>query len=402
MKYLVKLACATSMLALSTANSFASDFGIFDFGITVAGLDETRQTKKQEGSQESEKGSSAESGDKPKKKKSKIKKYEDVITEKAETKVGVFTTHRVDGKVYFEIPEAQLGREFVWQVKVAGIQTQKGLISADSARQYIYFERIDDDLVLRAKDHSVIRKEGEPETFVINAAHLDGVLGKFPIVTYGENKTPVIDITPAFLGKVKGLEGLRDDKMNDKVSVVKNVKAFERNIEARVLGLFARKVGKKTENVTAEVRHSILALPDDLMKPRFYNHRVGFFDGRYADYNGIKNKVETKRFIKRWRLEKKDPNAALSEPKKPIVWYIDRGTPTRYIEATREGIEFWQEAFEQAGFKNAIIAKMAPTVEEDPDWDPEDGALCCYPLGAIYYPECTRPACSRSTHWRNY
>lgn len=374
MKYMVKLACATSMLALSTAGTYASaDLGISNFDtVNIAMGSDRLQAKKQEEAQGTENGKSEENGDKAKKKKSKIKKYEDVITEKADTRVGVFTTHRVDGKAYFEIPEAQLGREFVWQVKVAGIQNQKGLISADSARQYVYFERIGDDLVLRAKDHTVIKKDGEPETFVINAAHLDGVLGKFPIVTFGENETPVIDITPVFLGKVKGLEGLRGDKMNDKASVVKNVKAFERNVEARVLGLFTRKNGKESEEVTAEVRHSILALPDDLMKPRFFNHRVGFFDDRYADYNGIKNKVETKRFINRWRLVKKDPNAALSEPVKPIVWYIDRGTPTRYIEATREGIEFWQEAFEQAGFKNAIIAKMAPTVEEDPDWDPED------------------------------
>lgn len=367
MRILVKLACAASMLALSAPYSFATDVGV------VAGT----QNKNWAQNKQDEKGAADAKADgngdeKADKKKPKIKKYEDVITEKAVTQVGVFTTHRVDGKVYFEIPEAQLGREFVWQVKVAGIQNQKGLISADSAREYVYFERIDNDLILRAKDHTVIKAEGEPETFVINAAHLDGVLGKFPIVTFGENKTPVIDITPAFMGKVKGLEGLNDDKMNDKASVVKNVKAFEHNVEARVLGVFARKIDKTTENVTAEIRHSILALPDDLMKPRHYNHRVGFFDDRYVDYNGIKNKVETKRFINRWRLVKKNPDAALSEPVKPITWYIDRGTPTRYIEATREGIEFWQSAFEKAGFKNAIIAKMAPTVEEDPDWDPED------------------------------
>ena len=365
MKSITQLACAVSMLALSTSYVTASDiYTGFDLSERIV-VQEKAADKKETASDKAE-------DKKEKKKKSKIKKYEDVITDKAVSKIGVFTTHQVDGKVYFEIPEGQLGREFVWQIKVAGIQTAKGLISADSARQYIYFQRIDNNLVLRAKDHSVIKQEGEPETFVINAAHLDGLLAKFPIVTFGENKTPVIDVTDIFLGKVKGMEGLREDKMDAKSSLVKNVKAFERNIEARVLGKFARKVGKKTENVTAEIRHSILALPDDLMKPRFYNHRVGFFDGRYSDYNGQKNKVETKRFIKRWRLVKKDPNAEISEPVKPIIWYIDRGTPTRFIEATREGIEFWQEAFEQAGFKNAIIAKMAPTLEEDPDWDPED------------------------------
>lgn len=310
--------------------------------------------------------------DEDEKDKPKFKEYSDVIKEATITHTGVFTTHLLDGKVYFEIPAEQLGREFVWQVKVAAIQTDKGAISADSARQYVYFERIGDYLMLRARDYSVISNPDEPETFVVNAADLDAILMKLPIVTFGANDTPVVDVTTALLGGVKGLEGLRDFKINAKASLVKNVKSFERNVEARTLGLFTRKVEKTTEQVTAEIRHSILALPDTMMKPRHYNHRVGFFDARYKDYSGDKNKVETKRFIKRWRLVKKDPSAALSEPVKPIIWYIDRGTPTRYIEAVREGIVFWQEAFEAAGFKNAIIAKMAPTVEEDPDWDPED------------------------------
>lgn len=319
--------------------------------------------------------------DEKKKDKPKFKEYSDVIKKDAITQSGVFTTHLVDGKVYFEISTDQLKREFVWQIKVAGIQTQKGTISADSARQYVYFERLGDHLMLRARDYSVISHPDEPETYVVNAADLDALLMKLPIVTFGEDKTPVVDMTDAFIGKVNGLEGMRDFKMDDKSSLVKNVKAFERNVEARVLGVFNHKVDKKdragkvtkeTEYVTAEIRHSILALPDDMMKPRYYNHRVGFFDAQYKNYTGDKNKVETNRFIKRWRLVKKDPSAKLSEPVQPIVWYIDRGTPTRYIEAVREGIVFWQEAFEAAGFKNAIIAKMAPTLEEDPDWDPED------------------------------
>lgn len=338
-----------------------------------------------------EKGNGEKDGE-DKKKKSKIKAYEDVITDEAITREGVFKTHLVEGKVYFEIPADQLGREFVWQVKVAGIQTGKGTISADSARQYVYFERIGDEILLRARDYSVISREGEPETYVVKKTDLDAILAKMKIVTnyeVGEGddvvKTPVIEMTDAFMGKIKGLEGLPRGKMDTKASVINEVKAFEKNIEARVLGKFSVKPRPRFGNaprpagppaqpqdVTAEIRHSILALPEKLMKPRYYNHRVGFFDARYQDYTGQKNKVEEKRFIKRWRLEKKDPDAALSEPVEPIVWYIDPGTPARYVEATREGIEFWQVAFEQAGFKNAIIAKTAPTPEEDPDWDPED------------------------------
>lgn len=314
---------------------------------------------------------------KAKKKKPKFKKYADVITDKAITKKGVFTTHMVDGKVYFEIPEDQIGREFVWQVKVAGIQTLKGVISRDSARAYVLFERHGDKLLLRSRDYRILVDQEEPEASVVNASDLDAILTSLPIVTFGKDgdkKVPVVDVTSIFMGGVKELNGMWQGKMDKKSSLVKNVKAFERNIETRVLGKFSVKPrgAKKPENVTAEIRHSIHALPDVPMKPRHYDKRVGYFDGRYTDFSAEKNKVDTKRFIRRWRLEKKDPTAALSEPVKPITWYIDRGTPKKYIEATREGIEFWQSAFEQAGFKNAIVAKMAPTVEEDPDWDPED------------------------------
>ena len=348
----------------------------------------SKTTQNSQDAQGDDKGSKGESDDDEK---SKLKDYADVVTDKAVTREGVFVTHLVDGKVFFEIPEDQFGREFVWQVKISGIQTGKGTISEDSARQYVYFERVDDEILLRARDYSVISREGEPETFVVKKTDLDAILAKMKIVAFHEQgegdaatQTPLIDVSSVFLGKVKGLEGLRRGKMDDKATVIKEVKAFETNIEARVLGKFEVKPApprngqsrsgppREPQDVTAEIRHSILALPETLMKPRHYNHRVGFFDARYQDYTGEKNKVEETRYIKRWRLEKKDPSAALSEPVEPIVWYIDRGTPTRYIEATREGIEFWESAFEQAGFKNAIVAKMAPTVEEDPDWDPED------------------------------
>ncbi|MGS2721629.1 zinc-dependent metalloprotease [Paraglaciecola aestuariivivens] len=385
------LSCAANLLAVIGLSSSTAVFAsviseaepiseaVFAQQTQLSMLKTTPEASLQD--KEDESDEKDEKGKKSDKEKPKFKPYTDIIKKDALTKHGVFTTHLVNGKVYFEIPQAQLGREFVWQIKVAGIQTQKGTISADSARQYVYFERIDDHLLLRARDYSVISHPEEPETFVVNAADLDAVLMKLPIVTFGENQTPVVEMSDAFLGKIKGLEGLREHKMNAKASLVKNVKAFERNVEARVLGQFTHKVDKKDrqgktkkvdEHVTAEIRHSILALPDTLMKPRYFNHRVGFFDAQYKNYTGDKNKVQTNRFIKRWRLVKKDPNAELSEPVNPIVWYIDRGTPTRYIEAVREGIVFWQEAFESAGFKNAIIAKMAPTVEEDPNWDPED------------------------------
>ena len=311
-----------------------------------------------------------------KKKKEKFKPYKSIITDKAVTSKGVFTTHLVDNKAYFEIPADQFGREFVWQVKTSGVEAGKGLISADIGRQYVIFERHGDTVLLRNRNYSVVSADGSRESLVVKKASIDGVIAKFPITTFSTDKakSPVIDITQVYMGGNKELfpapRNPKADKLklNSKAALITKVKAFEKNIEATILAQFNGKKG----NTTKEIRHSIFALPDTPMKPRFYDKRVGYFSANYSDYSSNKNKLDTFSFIKRWRLEKKNPELKVSEPKQPIVWYIDRGTPQKFVEAVREGIEFWQPAFEQAGFKNAIIAKMAPSLEEDPDWDAED------------------------------
>jgi hypothetical protein len=314
--------------------------------------------------------------DAKKKKKEKFTPYEDIVTDKAITSTGVFTTHLVDNKVYFEIPAAEFGREFVWQVKTSGTQPGKGVISADIGRQYVVFERHGDNILLRSRNYSVVSDDGSRESLVVKKASIDGIIAKFPITTFSTDdaKSPVIDITKLYMGESKDLfPNPRNPKavklkLNSKTALITKVKSFEKNIEATVLAQFTGKKG----NQTKEIRHSIFALPDTPMKPRFYDKRVGYFTANYSDYSSEKNKVDSFSFIKRWRLEKKNPELVISEPKQPIVWYIDRGTPQRFVEAIREGVEFWQPAFEQAGFKNAIVAKMAPSLEENPDWDPED------------------------------
>jgi len=143
--------------------------------------------------------------DSKKKKKEKFKPYEDIVTDKAITSKGVFTTHLVDNKVYFEIPATELDREFVWQVKTSGTQPGKGVISADIGRQYVVFERHGDYILLRSRNYSVISEDGSRESLVVKKASIDGIIAKFPITTFtiDETKSPVIDITKVFMGEHK-------------------------------------------------------------------------------------------------------------------------------------------------------------------------------------------------------
>jgi hypothetical protein len=105
------------------------------------------------------------------------------------------------------------------------------------------------------------------------------------------------------------------------------------------------------------------------MTPRLCDDRVGYFSTRTTDYTTSTRKVNTRCFITRYRLEKKDPSAAVSDPVKQIVYYIDPTTPPKWVPWIKKGIEDWKPAFEAAGFRNAIVAKDAPN---DPDFSPED------------------------------
>ena len=125
-------------------------------------------------------------------------------------------------------------------------------------------------------------------------------------------------------------------------------------------------------SATILMHYSMVKLPEVPMKPRLFDERVGYFSVRQTDFGLDEQKAKERVFITRWRLEKKDPSAAMSEPVKPITYYVDPATPAKYVKWIKKGIEDWQPAFEAAGFKNGIIAKDAPTTKEDPDWSPED------------------------------
>jgi hypothetical protein len=127
---------------------------------------------------------------------------------------------------------------------------------------------------------------------------------------------------------------------------------------------------RSTDAITTVVHHSLVLLPEKPMKPRIFDDRVGFFATGFYEFGSPENRVKEVQYIKRWRLEKKDPSAAVSEPVKPIVYYLAPEIPDRWRAAIKKGVEDWQPVFEKAGFKNAILAKDAP--KDDSDWDADD------------------------------
>jgi hypothetical protein len=212
----------------------------------------------------------------------------------------------------------------------------------------------------------------------VEATRFAPVIRAFPIEAFGPDSAAVVDVTGLFTSDVAEIspkERLEADKLDEDRSLVEGVRSFPDNIEVDALLTFeAEEVPEDNGLGTISVlmHHSMVRLPDEPMRPRLCDDRVGFFSIESVDYGIDVHRAEERCYITRWRLDKKAPDAAVSEPVQPIVYYIDPATPEKWIPWLKKGVESWNPAFELAGFRNAVEARDAPSPEEDPEWSPED------------------------------
>ena len=214
-------------------------------------------------------------------------------------------------------------------------------------------------------------------------SNLAPIIKAFDIQAYGRDQAAVIEVTDLFtkdVAEFSAKSALNAGDLDADRSFIESFKAFPNNVNVAVLATYAaKKEGEdppRSSGISAVIHHSVVALPEEPMAPRRLDERLGFFSVGFTDYAlQERHQAEQVEFITRWRLEKKEPEAEVSEPVKPIVFYVAREVPERWKSYVKQGIEDWQPAFEAAGFKNAIIGKYAPTPEEDPDWDAEDARI---------------------------
>ncbi len=340
-------------------------------------------------------GGSERGGDseKSKDKKEKIKPYDEIIKEDYESSQGLFRVHTGDDKVFFEIPKNALEEDLLWVTQLAETQAGFGYGGTGIGRRVVRWEIRGDDVLLRDIKYKIRGDEEDTIQHSVRATSLAPIIEIFPIKAWGKDKAPVIDVTDLYIGDLPEFSAKRRldaSGVDKKRSFVETVKAFPENIETKVFMTY--KLSSKSSSsspsrsprrsatrrdrsqgaVTVKLHHSMIKLPEMPALPREHDDRVGFFSVSFEDYDGIDHEVETIRYITRWRLEKKNPEAEVSEPKKPIVFYVGRGVPEKWRPYVHKGIEMWQPAFEAAGFKNAILAMDPPTKREDPDWDAED------------------------------
>jgi hypothetical protein len=330
--------------------------------------------------------------EKPKKDKNGIKKYGDVITENAVTDDGLFKVHQMEQDYFYEIPFDLLEKDMLWVSRIAQIPDNLGggYVNAGSKtnEQVVHWQRYQNKILLRVKSYTNIADSTKAISSSVKVNNFEPILFAFDIKAFNADSTAaVIQVDKLFTTDVAAISGLSSrlrqrykvKKLDQSRSFINSIKSFPENIEVKQDFTYDASEPPSfsdTGSISLQMNQSMILLPEEPMTPRLNDPRVGFFTVSQIDYGSPKLKADQKRYIRRWRLEPKDPEAyargELVEPVKPIVYYLDPGTPENLQKYIKQGIEDWQKPFETAGFKNAIIAKDAPTPEEDPEFSPED------------------------------
>ena len=332
-----------------------------------------------------QKPSAEEDSKKPKKEKT----YKEIITKEAITDKGLFDIHKVKDKYYYEINDSLLGREMLMVTRIAKTASGLGFGGGKQNTQVLRWQKKDSKILLRVVSHNIVASDSLPVSEAVLNSNFEPILYSFKIESKGiDSVSTLIDVTKLFNEDVKPLgfpqsrrKGYKISSLNSKKSFIESIKSYPENIESRHVKTYnssSPPSNSSTGTISLEINNSMILLPKTPMKRRYFDQRVGWFARSQVDYGLDVQESKSLKYLDRWRLEVKDEdlekfeNGELVTPKKQIVYYIDRATPVKWRKYLKQGIEDWQAAFEEAGFKNAIIAKDPPTKEEDPEWSPED------------------------------
>jgi hypothetical protein len=299
--------------------------------------------------------------------------YDRVITRGAISREGLVSTHMVDGKLFFEIPRSELGKDMLLLRRTAaGSGSGFGFFGGPS--RIVVWEESNGKLVLRDRPFQMQVLDGSAIAESVEALSFGSYLGAFDIEAIGPDSALVVDVTSLFnsnRGEFVSVRGITADR-----TFIESASAFPRNVNVLVTqtGMAPPQgspAGTPPVATTTRVEYSLMALPDEPMMPRLHDSRVGYISVAYTGF-GDTHRAEPRRYIRRFRLERQDPAAEVSDPVQPIVFWVDRATPEWLVPWVVRGVEAWQPAFEDAGFSNAIVAKLPPSPDEDPDWSPRD------------------------------
>lgn len=311
---------------------------------------------------------------------------------------GMFSAYTKGDATLLVLPAASFDRLFLWYAEVVSVPTNVvGFLNLGTA--VMQMERHGHVVFIRDLTGSFDKRAGRqdprpgqtqgPEINPIDIAVRRGneapIVAELPILATGGDGSVLVDVTRMFSGDIETLSampqvikaGLIPAAVNPVRSYITSTRVFPENLVVRTHLTFMAKDAKNPatplRGVSMRVSHSLVQLPDKPMAGRDFDPRVGFFFTRFTEYQGEGNRAaQARALINRFRLEKKDPSAPVSDPVKPITYYIGREVPDQWRPFIKAGIEMWRPAFEAAGFSNAIVALDAPSFKDDPNWTPED------------------------------
>jgi len=318
-------------------------------------------------------------------KKKKKKTYSDIVNDKTITDAGLFDVHKVEDKYYYEINDSLLGRDMLMVTRIVNMSKEISISRHKMSEQVLSWQKFDNHILLKEISYSNYASDSLPIKEAVSNANFEPIIASFKIEVKNKDKNSVvIDVTDLYKKDIKSFGYPQSSRKRNKItgldtklSFIESIRSFPMNIEAKHIKTYKSSEAKNGQ-ISMLLNNSMILLAKVPMKRRYYDERVGWFTTSQTDYGIDNQEAETVKYLDRWRLEVKDEDiekfkkGELVEPKKPIVYYIDRATPKKWRKYLKQGIEDWQAAFEVAGFKNAILAKDPPSKEEDPDWSPED------------------------------
>ncbi len=320
------------------------------------------------------------------------KPYDKVITPEFATQSGMIKVHSLKSKVYFEIPKAELDKDLLLVVQIKKSPSEASYPGQSVQDMVVRWELRENKLLLRSISYANIADPSEPIAKAVEAMNTGTIMMAFPVEAFAADGSPVIDPVKFFTGDVNEIpvkKVLGGQSIDPARTFFDKARVFPINLNVQATQTFNPKPPElppgfppqyayllpPTPSPTAVVHYSFVKLPEKPMMGRLVDDRVGYFTHDHTDYGRPDHETIVRQFIARWRLEKKDPSAAKSEPVKPIVFYVDPATPAKWAPYVKRGVEAWQPAFEEAGFINAIQAKYAPSPAEDPDWSADDARV---------------------------
>jgi len=307
---------------------------------------------------------------------------------------GLFNLWQRDDKVYIEITPDQLERMYFFSTNMdQGLGESRflaGSMTSSLSRKFggpaiVVFRKVGLSVQLVARNVKYTAQAGTPEARAVEDAFSDSLLSTAPVVSqpHPERKSILVEANALFFGDLPGAaprleqayrQSYAFDSRNSSFRDVRSAPDFASfSVTAHYalarVNLAPPQAGMPGEppSTIPDIRslflgfhYSIAKLPDTPMRPRVADARLGYFGTDVWDFTTDDRRIPIVHYINRWRLEKKDPEAQLSEPRQPIVFWIDRTVPVKYRQAIREGVLEWNKAFERIGYKDAIKVEIQP------------------------------------------